>query len=70
MIGPPHLPAPLLTALNREITRVAGVAAVRALLASEGFEASPTTPEAYAERIRGDIEKWLRVVREANVIVK
>jgi tripartite-type tricarboxylate transporter receptor subunit TctC len=70
VVGPPHLPAPLLTTLNREITRVAGVAAVRALLANEGFEASPAAPEAYADRIRGDIDKWQRVVREANVIVK
>ena len=40
---------------------------VRARLAAEGAEATPATPQAFAQLISSDIKRWAKVVKEANI---
>jgi tripartite-type tricarboxylate transporter receptor subunit TctC len=36
-------------------------------LKKAGYELSPATPEAFAAQLRGDLERWRRVVRDAKI---
>jgi len=40
---------------------------VRARLAALGFEPIGSTPKAFAERIRSEIDKWAKVIRAAGI---
>lgn len=70
VIAPPRMPSDMLGVLNREVERISQLPALRDHLAQEGFEASPTSGDAFGRRIQSDIAKWIRVVREANVVIK
>jgi tripartite-type tricarboxylate transporter receptor subunit TctC len=38
-------------------------------LAAEGLEAAGGPPEEFQSRIRTDVEKWRKVVKEANIVI-
>jgi tripartite-type tricarboxylate transporter receptor subunit TctC len=42
-------------------------AEMRARLAEASIDASPTTPDEFAAFIRGETERWSRVVKDANI---
>jgi tripartite-type tricarboxylate transporter receptor subunit TctC len=55
--------------LYREILRIIALPEVKEKLAAIGFEPIGTTPEEFAARIKVDVPKWARIVREANIKV-
>jgi tripartite-type tricarboxylate transporter receptor subunit TctC len=67
VVAPARTPPAVVERLSREIGRVLASPDVKEKLASLGAEASPTTPQAFAEIIRADREKWARVIRAANL---
>jgi tripartite-type tricarboxylate transporter receptor subunit TctC len=64
----PAATAPAIVArLNRAVTLVLNDPDVKDLLAKQGVETEPGTPEALAARIRDDVKKWREVITSAGV---
>jgi tripartite-type tricarboxylate transporter receptor subunit TctC len=64
----PAATAPAIVArLNREVAAVLNDAGSRAALTEQGVEPEPGTPEALANRIRADVEKWHEVIVSAGI---
>jgi tripartite-type tricarboxylate transporter receptor subunit TctC len=61
------VPRPILAKLHATLTRTLAAPEMKARLADATIEAAPNTPEEFAAFIRGEVEKWTRVVRDANV---
>jgi tripartite-type tricarboxylate transporter receptor subunit TctC len=67
VLAPAGLPADVLVRLNTEIGRGMRDPVVIKRLAGEGVDAVTSTPDEFAVRMRGEIEKWGKVVRAAGV---
>jgi tripartite-type tricarboxylate transporter receptor subunit TctC len=52
---------------HQEISRVVALPDVRARLTMLGFEVVANTPEAFSARIKSEIPRWAKVVRQANL---
>ena len=61
------VPKPILDKLHSTLVRTLNLPEMKARLAEATIEASPTTPEEFAAFIRGEIERWSGVVRDANI---
>jgi tripartite-type tricarboxylate transporter receptor subunit TctC len=55
--------------LHREILRIIALPDVKEKFAAIGFEPIGTTPEEFAARIKVDVPRWAKIVREANIKV-
>ena len=62
-------PREVIARLNREINAILTAPEMRQKLAEQGADAVGGTPEAFAEHIRTEREKWARVIRNANIAV-
>jgi tripartite-type tricarboxylate transporter receptor subunit TctC len=67
ILAPAGTPRPIIDLLNREIAKVMASPDVRERMLAIGFEPLVTTPEEFAERIRIDIPRLGRIVREAHI---
>jgi tripartite-type tricarboxylate transporter receptor subunit TctC len=67
--GPKGLPSDVVTRWNQEVARVLRSDAMQKWLAQEGLEPAGGPPEEFLNRIRSDVEKWKKVVKEANIAV-
>jgi tripartite-type tricarboxylate transporter receptor subunit TctC len=67
MWGPKGLPRPILTRWNQEVVKVLGSEEFIARSKAEGLEPGGGTPEQCQALIRGNIEKWRRVMKEAHI---
>lgn len=67
--GPKGLSSDIVTLWNREVARVLRTPAMEKWLADQGLERAGGPPEEYAERLRIDVAKWKRVVKEANISI-
>jgi tripartite-type tricarboxylate transporter receptor subunit TctC len=62
-------PAPVVAKLNAEVTRILGLPDVSKQLLGMGAEPSPMAPQAFDRLIHEEIQKYTKVVREANIKV-
>jgi len=69
MWGPKGLPKDIVTRWNQEVARVLRTDAMQKWLANEGLEPAGGPPEEFLERIRSDVEKWKKVVKEAKIVI-
>lgn len=69
LVAPAGTPAEIVTALNRQINQSLGTATVKARLASEGAEPTPTTPEAFGQLIASEMSRWERVIKSAHITI-
>ena len=53
--------------LHREIIKIMELPEVREKLVALGFETVASTPEEFAARIKLEIPKWGKVIRDANI---
>lgn len=67
VVAPARTPTPIISKLNSEIVRILRTPEVRQQLKNEGGEAVGNSPEQFAEVIRADIDKWVRLVRTADI---
>jgi tripartite-type tricarboxylate transporter receptor subunit TctC len=67
--GPKNLPKEVVTRWNQEVSKIIRSDSVRKFLATEGLEAAGGPPEEFRDRIKNDSEKWIRVVKEAKIVV-
>ena len=67
--GPRGLSRDIVARWNQEVARVLRTDAMRKWLAQEGLEAAGGPPEEFLDRIRSDVEKWKKVVKEGKIAV-
>jgi tripartite-type tricarboxylate transporter receptor subunit TctC len=70
VVAPAATPKPIVELLQRQIARIVALPEVKERLDALGFAPVANTPEAYAAQIKGDIETWSKVVRDANIKVE
>jgi tripartite-type tricarboxylate transporter receptor subunit TctC len=66
VLAPAGTPRPIIDRLNRDIAAVMSAPAMTQRMAAYGIETTHSTPEAFAERIRTDTQKWARIIRESG----
>lgn len=67
MWAPAGTPVELLATLNRDVVRILTSAPMKEQLNTQGLEAIPTAPDAFARELKAEIEKWGKVVKAAGV---
>lgn len=67
ILAPAGTPSAIIAKLNDAITRAVATTSVQDTLKKLGVAPKSSTPEAFAATIRSDIEKWGKVVDEANI---
>ncbi len=65
-----RLPKEIVKRLNGEIAAILVQPAVRERLAGHALQASPGTPEQFAQRIPDDYAKYGKVVRQAGITLE
>jgi tripartite-type tricarboxylate transporter receptor subunit TctC len=63
---PKKTPAAIVSLLNGEIQKLMNDPRAKASLASQGFDASPSTPEQLTKMMQAETAKWARVVKESG----
>jgi tripartite-type tricarboxylate transporter receptor subunit TctC len=67
LLAPAGTPQPIIARLNAEALRALRSDEMRERLAVDGAEPQGSTPEEFGALIRGEIDKWTRVVRAAGI---
>ena len=70
IVGPARLPAPVLKRLNEELNAVLALPEVRDVLAREGAEPRPSTPEQFGKLIGSDLARWSKLIKDAHIKVE
>lgn len=68
--GPKGLPAPIVATWNREVAKVLRTSATQKWLEDQGLEPAGGPPEEFANRLRIDVDRWKKVVKEAHISIK
>ncbi len=63
-------PKPVVDLLQQQIARIVALPDIKQRLDTMGFTAVASTPGAYAEQIRSDIETWGKVVKDLGIAVQ
>ena len=66
VLAPAAVPKALLARLNQEVRKLSDMQDVKDKLALLGAEAMSSTPEAFALRIRDELSKWGKIVRDTG----
>lgn len=67
VFAPVKTPKPVIDKLNAEIRKALATDAMKKHFADFGAEPSPMTPEAFSAVVKGEIAKWSKVIRDANI---
>lgn len=67
--GPKGLPADIVTRWNREVAKVLHTDAIAKWLQEQGLEPAGGPPEEFVNRLRIDVDKWKKVVKEAHIVI-
>jgi len=67
IMAPAGTPRPVVDRLNTEFNRVLAVPQVREKLAAQGLDVAGGSPQQFAGVIRADYERFVRVVKAANI---
>jgi len=67
MWGPKGLPRDIVTRWNREVAKVLHTSATQKWLMDQGLEPAGGPPEEFLNRLRIDVDKWKKVVKEAGI---
>ena len=59
----------IVNALNSEVGKMLTSAELREFLTNEGAEAETMTPQQFADLMRLETERWIKVAREANISI-
>jgi len=70
IVAPAATPKEIVALLAREIAKGVGTAEVKERLATLGFRPVANTPDEFAARIKLEIDKWGKVVRDANLKIE
>ena len=67
MFAPAGTPAEVIAKLNKALNAAAADKEIQEKFAAIGFETSPGTPEALAQRNKAETAKWAKAIREAKI---
>lgn len=67
LLAPAGTPPDIVAALQREVVKALAVQDVRRRLTDLGLEAVGSTPDSFETYLRGEVDRWNRVVAEANL---
>jgi tripartite-type tricarboxylate transporter receptor subunit TctC len=67
ILVPAGTPKPVIDLLHREIVKVMALPEIKERMAELGFEAVANTPDEFSARIKAEIPKWAKVIRDANI---
>ena len=67
MYAPAKTPAAIIKRLNQEIVRVLNQADVKEKFLNAGSEPTPSSPEGLAAKIKAEIAKWGKLIKEAGI---
>jgi tripartite-type tricarboxylate transporter receptor subunit TctC len=67
LVVPAKTPNEIVQRLNAEVGRIGALPDVRARLEAQGLTVTTSTPEAFAEVIKADYDRWGKVVRDSGV---
>jgi tripartite-type tricarboxylate transporter receptor subunit TctC len=67
MVAPAKTPRDITGKLNHELRQILAMEAMRAKLAGQGLQLTPSGPEEYSALLRSDIDKWSRVIKAAGI---
>jgi tripartite-type tricarboxylate transporter receptor subunit TctC len=70
VVAPAKTPRAIVDRLYKEIVKALNAPDMRAKLAAESSEAGGMPPEQFAKFIAGEIQKWKRVVKDANIKIE
>jgi tripartite-type tricarboxylate transporter receptor subunit TctC len=66
-VAPAAVPKDIAAKLSADIARVLAMPDIKQRLLDAGAEANPTTPEQFAQILSGEITKWTKVIKTANI---
>ncbi len=67
LFAPAGTPPAVIQTLNQALQKVLVDPTVKQKMLDLGIEAKASTPEEIAARLKGDIEKWGKVIERANI---
>jgi tripartite-type tricarboxylate transporter receptor subunit TctC len=67
IVGPPQLPAPIVSRLHTALVSIIGQPDIRERLVADGAEPVGSTPDEFRQFMLADIRKWIRVAKEAGL---
>ena len=67
LLVPAKTPRPVSTRLNSALQQALDHPETRERLVAQGFDPQTSTPEQLAQRIKQDLARWDRVVKEAGI---
>jgi tripartite-type tricarboxylate transporter receptor subunit TctC len=67
MLAPAKVPGEIITRLNGDVLKLIGQADMKQRLTDQGFDVRGSSPGEFREVIRGDIEKYTKVIRQAGI---
>ncbi len=67
LLAPAGTPPRIIQTLNREANAALNLPDVRASFEADGIDAAPGSSDALDKHIRGEIEKWAKVIRQAGI---
>lgn len=70
MFAPSGVKPEIIQRINSEVVKFMHTPEVKALLAKSGLDPVTSTPAEFGTFLRADMEKWARVIREANIQVQ
>lgn len=70
MWGPKGLPKDIVMLWNREVAKVIKTSATQKWLEDQGLEPAGGPPEEFTNRLKVDVAKWKKVVKEAGISIK
>lgn len=70
VVGPAHMPQPVVNKLLAEITRIMALPDVRELVASQGTEAMTNTPQQFIDYVKQETALYAKIIKNANIRIE
>ena len=67
LMAPAKTPQAIIRKHNAELVKILSAGEVPQRLASRGYDATPTTPEAFGKFLRSEVERWSKAVKEYGI---